>query len=256
MSPASVTDAICLTAQKFSETSKIAVLYTRRYGRVSVIAKGAYRPKSHFWGHLEPLSVSECVVYMKPTERLQILGSCRATVTWTPLTESLERAAHAFAVCEFLYRHTYEQEDEALFQLSVDALGSLSQLPDSYVARQFWGFMLGALEQLGFRPEFDHCERCGRVPAADQRVVFDAIAGKIICRNCRREGGRQFILSPGALAELKRRQRLPILGPGEEPLAPTALDEITGALSEFKVYHLGGGRLRSLAFAQRMSSTT
>ncbi|MBD3298518.1 MAG: hypothetical protein GF341_07690 [candidate division Zixibacteria bacterium] len=172
------------------------------------------------------------------------------------MTESLERAAHAFATCEFLYRHTYEGEDEALFELSVDTLASLARLPDAQVARQFWGFLLGALEQLGFRPEFDHCERCGRVPAADQRVVFDAVAGKVICRNCRREEGRQFILSPAALAELKRRQQQPILGPGEEPLAPKTLDEIIGALSEFKVYHLGGGWLRSLAFAQRMSSTT
>lgn len=254
MSPASVTDAICLTAQKFSETSKIAVLYTRRYGRVSVIAKGAFRPKSQFWGHLEPLSVSECVVYMKPTERLQILGSCRATVPWTPLTKSLERASYAFAVCEFLYRHTYEGEDGELFQLTVDSLGRMAQLPDRDVARQFWGFMLGALAQLGFRPEFDHCERCRRVPSTDQRVVFDAVAGKIICRHCRREEGRQFILSPEALAELKRRQLDPILGDSEAALPPRALDEIVNALSEFKVYHVGGGRLRSLAFAQRMSS--
>ncbi|GAB4319530.1 MAG: hypothetical protein Kow0074_09180 [Candidatus Zixiibacteriota bacterium] len=255
MSPASITDAICLTAQKFSETSKIAVLYTRRYGRVSVIAKGAFRPKSQFWGHLEPLSISECVVYMKPAERLQILGSCRATIPWTPLTSSLERASYAFAVCEFLYRHTYEGEDGGLFQLTVDVLMRLAQLPDQEVARQFWGFMLGALEQLGFRPEFDHCDRCRRLPSPEQRVVFDAVAGKIICRHCRREEGRQFILSPEALAELKRRQRNPILEDSEEPLLPGALNEIANALSEFKVYHVGGGRLRSLAFAQRMSST-
>jgi hypothetical protein len=75
-----VTEAICLTVQKFSETSKIAVLYTRAWGRVSVIAKGAFRPKSQFWGHLEPLSISECVVYKKPKEQIYLLSSCRALV--------------------------------------------------------------------------------------------------------------------------------------------------------------------------------
>jgi len=254
MSPASVTDAICLTAQKFSETSKIAVLYTRAFGRVSVIAKGAFRPKSQFWGHLEPLSVSECVIYMKPTERLQILASCRATMPWTPLTLSLERAAHAFAVCEFLYRHTYEGQDGDLFSLAVGTLDALGHIEEQNVPRQFWAFILGALDCLGFRPEFDHCTHCGRKPGADQRVVFDAVAGKIICRHCRKGEGRQFVLSAEALQELNRRQRQPILDSGEEPVARPAIEEIAGAMGEFATYHLGGGRLRSLAFARRVGA--
>lgn len=254
MSPASVTDAICLTAQKFSETSKIAVLYTRAYGRVSVIAKGAFRPKSQFWGHLEPLSVSECVIYMKPTERLQILASCRATMPWTPLTDSLERAAYAFAVCEFLYRHTYEGQDNDLFSLAVGTLDALGHLDDRDAPRQFWAFILAALDCLGFRPEFDHCTRCGRRPGPDQRVVFDAVAGKIVCRHCRKGEGRQFILSPEALRELNQRQQQPILDTDEPPLEPAALEEITGAIGEFATYHLGGGRLRSLAFARRVGA--
>jgi len=138
MSPPIVTDAICLTVQKFSETSKIAVLYTRLWGRISVIAKGANRPKSQYAGHLEPLSVAECVIYKKPTERLQLLSSCRATQPWLPLTTSLERAAYAFAVCEFLYRHTYEGQDGELFQLAAETLRSLAGLPDAETARQFW----------------------------------------------------------------------------------------------------------------------
>ena len=86
MSGPAVTEAICLTVQKYSETSKIAILYTRAWGRISVLAKGAYRPKSQFWGHLEPLSIAECVIYKKPTERLQLLASCRATFPWIGLT--------------------------------------------------------------------------------------------------------------------------------------------------------------------------
>lgn len=255
MSPATVTDAICLTVQKFSETSKIAVLYTRLWGRISVIAKGAFRPKSQFWGHLEPLSVAECVIYKKPTERLQLLSSCRATLPWLPLTLSLERAAYGFAVCEFLYRHTYEGQDGELYHLAVETLHSLAHLPDSEMARQFWGFLLGALDHLGFRPELEHCDRCGRSPAPDKKVVFDTAAGKIICRKCRRDEGRPHVLSPASLNELKRRQRQPILDDNEAALAPKALDEIAASIGDFAAYHLGGGRLRSLDFARRMTQT-
>lgn len=253
MSPPVVTDAICLTVQKYSETSKIAVLYTKVWGRQSVIAKGANRPKSQYLGHLEPLSIAECVIYFKPTERLQLLSSIRGTVPWLPVTTTLARAAHAFAVCEFLYRHTHEEPDDVLFGLSVDVLKSLARLPDASTGRQFWGFMLGALECLGFRPEFGKCVGCGSTPAAGQRVVFDSIEGKILCRRCRRDEGRFHHLSTTTLQELKTRQERPILDIEEPPLTPEAEEEIAGAVGEFATYHLGGRRLRSLAFARRVT---
>ncbi len=249
-----VTEAICLTVQKFSETSKIAVLYTRAWGRISVIAKGAFRPKSQFGGHLEPLSIAECVIYMKPVERLQLLASCRATVPWLLLTTSLPRAAYGFAVGEFLYRHTGEQRDDDLFDLAVQTLRVMAELGDDLAARQFWSFVLGALDCLGFRPVYDICDRCGRVPAPDQKVVFDATAGKIICRQCRRDNGRLYVLSPTALIELKNRQIHPILDKNEAALDPAVLEEVAASIEDFAVYHLGGRRLRSLNFARRVGA--
>lgn len=254
MSPPFVTEAICLTVQKYSETSKIAVLYTKLWGRISIIAKGANRPKSQYLGHLEALSIAECVIYFKPAERLQLLSSIRATSPWLPVTATLARSAHGFAVCEFLYRHTLEEPDPVLFELSTATLKSLAVLPDDRTGRQFWSFMLGALDCLGFRPEFERCVQCGTEPAPDQRVVFDSVAGKILCRRCRGEEGRFHVLSPAALGELKTRQREPILSINEPPLASTVEEEIAGAMGEFATYHLGGRRLQSLAFARRVTS--
>ena len=255
--PPVVTEAICLTVQKYSETSKIAVLYTQRWGRLSVIAKGVNRPKSQFLGHLEALSIAECVIYHKPRERLQLLASCRAVVPWLGLTASLSRAGHAFAVGEFLYRHTHEEPDNQVYGLSREALIAMASLPESQLARQFWGFLIAVLDAMGFRPELDGCERCGRRPSADRRVVFDAVAGKIICRDCRKERNEQghaHVLSTAALTELRQRQAQPILTGDEPPLSNGTLDEAATALEDFARYHLGGGPLRSLELARRGSS--
>ena len=40
--------AFVIHTQSFSESSVIAVLFTRHFGKISVIAKGAQRPKSKF----------------------------------------------------------------------------------------------------------------------------------------------------------------------------------------------------------------
>lgn len=252
-----VTEAICLTVQKFSETSKIAVLYTRAWGRISVIAKGAFRPKSQFWGHLEPLAISECVVYKKPKEQIYLLSSCRAIVPWVPLTASLAQAGYAFGVVEFLYRHSYEERDPELYDLSRAALISLARLPDDALARQYWGYLLAALDCLGFRPELDRCTTCDREPEPDQTVVFDAAAGRVICRDCREgraEGARPHRLGPDALAELRRRQNKPILEQSEPALENGALTDIAAAVEDFARYHLGGSRIKSLDFARRMGA--
>ncbi len=252
--PPQVTEAICLTVQKFSETSKIAVLYTREWGRISVIAKGANRPKSQFLGHLEPLSIAECVIYMKSKERLQLITSCRAVVPWLGLTASLPRAGYAFAVGEFLYRHTLEQSDVEMYDFARATLETMSHLPEALLARQYWAFLLGAMGQLGFRPNLDHCDSCGRGPEADRKVIFDAVAGKIICRKCRQgrtEQGRPHVLSAAALAELLIRQREPILDSGAPPVDRGAVDEIAAAIEDFARYHLGGGATKSLELARR-----
>ena len=48
-------DAIVLSAIRYSETSKIVRLATRDHGVISAIAKGASRPKSRFGGALNSL---------------------------------------------------------------------------------------------------------------------------------------------------------------------------------------------------------
>jgi DNA repair protein RecO (recombination protein O) len=257
MAAPEVTEAICLTVQKFSETSKIAVLYTRAWGRISVIAKGAFRPKSQFWGHLEPLSISECVVYKKPKDQIYLLSSCRAVVPWVPLTASLSQAGYAFAIAELMYRFSYEERDTDLYDLSRAALISMANLRDQDLPRQYWGYLLGALDCMGFRPELLSCTSCDKSPQADQMVVFDAAAGRIICRDCREtraEGARPHRLSPEALAELRRRQNKPILGEREPALTNGTLDEIAAAVEDFARYHLGGSKIKSLEFARRMGS--
>jgi DNA repair protein RecO (recombination protein O) len=258
MSAPEVTEAICLTVQKYSESSKIAVLYTQRWGRISVMAKGAYRPKSQLWGHLEPLSIAESVVYKKPKEQIYLLSSCRATVPWLPLTGSPERAGYAFAVCEFLYRFSYEEENPEMYPLARAVLVALSHQPQVTLARQFWAFMLAGLEVMGFRPALDTCTTCGRSPETDQSVIFDAAAGRIICRSCREgrtEASRPYKLSPSALAELRLRQKEPILEDNQPPLENGALGEIAAAVEDFARYHLGGAKLKSLDFARRMSAS-
>ena len=61
------TDAIVLRSMKYGETSKIVTLYSKKFGKIKVIAKGARSAKSKFGASLEPMMHSSVIFYKKGT---------------------------------------------------------------------------------------------------------------------------------------------------------------------------------------------
>jgi DNA repair protein RecO (recombination protein O) len=68
------TDAIVLRSRKQGDTSKICALYTKEYGLVDVIAKGAREMKSKFAGSLELFMHVTAVFYKKQGKELYLLS--------------------------------------------------------------------------------------------------------------------------------------------------------------------------------------
>ena len=56
MSPSVWEDCFLLHQRSYGETSIIADVFTRNFGKMSIIARGAKKPKSKFFGYLVPFS--------------------------------------------------------------------------------------------------------------------------------------------------------------------------------------------------------
>ena len=67
------TDAIVLKSMRFRETSKIVTFYTRRYGKIAAVAKGARETKNKFGAALEPMTGVNLVFYKKEQRDLQLV---------------------------------------------------------------------------------------------------------------------------------------------------------------------------------------
>ncbi|GAG10551.1 unnamed protein product, partial [marine sediment metagenome] len=198
------TNALVLKTQQWSETSKIAHLYTRKWGRISVLAKGAMRPKAKFWGHLETFSLVEAVIYKKPREGLQLLAQCHLLNPFGGLYADPERAGYGFAAVEFLERHTFEEANDELFEWTVFNFHRWQKLTGNRLALGFYEYLLVALGCLGYRPAINTCRVCGREPGEGRKVMFDQAGGGLICRRCATEGSRYQVLSPGAYERIKK----------------------------------------------------
>lgn len=178
------TDAIVLSTMKFRETSKIARLYTREFGRVSVLAKGARAAKSPFRSALEPMNHVAAVIYKKDNRELQLLSQCDVLTSFKHLSEEMEKLQTALAALELVNVVTHEEErNEELFELLLSFLTAVNDATKNLkVALYYFEMRLTGL--LGFQPELDVCSQCGRSAEELNGDAYKFGQSGILCRRC------------------------------------------------------------------------
>ncbi len=194
------TDATVLQTFPYSETSKIARLATRDLGVVSVMAKGARRPKSKFGASLQPLSDGTVQLYFKQTRDLHTLTEFELERHRLGLTRDLARYSAASALAELVMRFSPQEPHPALFEQTRQSLNFLSDAQTEDVAMAALTVMWSGVHALGFAPTLDGCAVDGRPLAADD-VAFSVMEGGFLCRQCAqsRETARMAVADREAL---------------------------------------------------------
>jgi len=195
--------AIVLRSIDFSESSSIVTLFTREFGKIHGMAKGARRPKGPFEGALDLLALSRIVFLRKSSDALDLLTEAKLERRFRPAGGDLSSLYAAYYVAELLGELTddYDPHPE-LFDAADQALAEL-RAPGG-VARSLLRFELTALRVLGHLPSLADCVECGRPVETGRRVHFSPLAGGVLCPTCR-AGKKQVIsLSPEVLSVLAK----------------------------------------------------
>jgi DNA repair protein RecO (recombination protein O) len=198
------TDAIVLRLFPFSESSCVVSLFTRDFGKQSVLAKGAWRQRSPFEGALDLLSICRVVFIPKAGDALGILTEAKLVERFRAGRQSLLRLYCGYYVSELLDRFTERSDAQPeLYELAtatLAALGDQQQEPRACILR--WELQL--LRLVGHAPTWDRCAQCGAPIDADAMRPFAPLAGGVVCEAC--AGGlRPLIQIPAAArAELRR----------------------------------------------------
>ena len=96
------TDAIVLQSRKYSDSSKIVELFSKNFGKISVIAKGAYSLKSRFGGCLEPLSIIHISFYKKIDSGLYLLKSSELLISLNQIHKDSNTLLAGLVIAEFI----------------------------------------------------------------------------------------------------------------------------------------------------------
>ncbi|MCL5035016.1 MAG: DNA repair protein RecO [Bacteroidetes bacterium] len=245
------TEAVVLRAVNYRDSSKIVTLYTRRYGKMSAIAKGARNPKSKFGSLLQPLNYLQIVFYRRESRQLQYISSSEFVRYFKSLTSDMDRLSVAMALVEIVNRVMHdEEENEKIFQLLVDSLAVLD-MPETSPENVFIHFGLHMAIELGFAPAFRSCLRCGnRIDLEkERRVCYVIEKGGPLCEKCAVSINIDFLLSGSALPILESLVRLSPAVAAKAKIEPALRNELRDFVFVYLKRHSGSLKeLKSLQF--------
>jgi len=236
--PAEKADAIVLRTVEFMETSLVVTLFTREFGKIGALAKGARRPKGPFESALDVLALCRIVFLHKSSEVLDLLTEAKLLRRFRPAGKDLSSLYAGYYVAELLGELTQEDDPHPeLFDLADETLEALAA--GEPVCRRVIRFELGTLRLLGHIPSLDRCVECGTPVEVAGRVAFGQLDGGVLCRDCR-IGRKQVVsITAGALRTMaqladpqsRHWQRIEI--------DPRTLGETRGVLNHYLSHLLG-----------------
>ncbi len=243
MSAVATTEGVVLRSMKYRETSKIVTFYTRKFGKVSGMVKGARRAKNSFGSSLEPMSYVTVVVYKKAGRELQTIAQCDIIKPFRHLMEDIDRMAAGISLVELsaLVAHE-EEENPSFFDLLVKSLEAIN-LSEARASNIVWYFELKLAKILGFGPTFGRCAFCGTKRRAGSDARFHLPKGGLICSACFPVPGQITRLSGisldllDKLSALEKPESATTLGPDQQ-----SKTEVEAFLQTFLHFHVSGMR--------------
>ncbi len=236
--PSEKATALVIRTVEFSETSLVVSLFTREFGKIGALAKGARRLKGPFESALDLLALCRIVFLRKTSDALDLLTEAKLLRRFRPAGRDLGPLYAGYYVAELLEALTEEDDPHPeLFDLAEETLQALAA--GEPVAKWVARFELGGLRWLGHLPSLDACAECGAPITPVGRVPFGQVEGGVLCGRCR-EGKRQIVLvSAGVLRAMAQLADPDRLAWRRMEIDARSLGELRSVLNHYLVNLLG-----------------
>jgi DNA repair protein RecO (recombination protein O) len=132
------TEGFVLKTMLFKESSLIASIFTKKFGKIKVLAKGVRRPKSKLCG-------ADAVV-IDDFEKVRVYP---------------RKVNAGMVLCEFFEKTLpLEEIDSHAYTLLLNFLKELQDIDKAAIKSLTYYYLLKTLSGAGVRPHFENCVRC------------------------------------------------------------------------------------------------
>ncbi|WP_141431513.1 DNA repair protein RecO [Bacillus sp. 03113] len=171
-------EGIVIRTIDYGETNKIVTLYTREWGKVGVMARGAKKTNSRLAAITQPFTYGHFLVLkgrgLGNLQQGELISSMRL------IKQDIFLTAYGSYIIDLADKCTDDQKPNPfMFELLLQTLSYLEEGFDREIITNI--FEIKMLSALGLNPMFDHCAVCG---SREGRFSFSIREGGIICHRC------------------------------------------------------------------------
>lgn len=174
-------EGIVIKERDYGDTSKIIEVFTKKYGIVSMIAKGAKNPKSNLYSCTSRLTFGNFFVYYKPS-KLSTLSLVDILDPLKEIKKDIIKVNYASYICELteqVIKQVPNNDIVDIYDLMLNTLKKINEKFDEVVLTNI--IELKYLDYLGVAPVLDSCSSCGR---KDLIATISVQKYGLLCKEC------------------------------------------------------------------------
>ncbi len=227
-------EGVVINERDYSESSKILDVFTKKYGLISVIAKGAKRLKSNLRATASKITYGYFHIYYKEGKLstlidIDIIDSLRNIKT------DLFKMGYVSFICELVgqvSKQTIKQTDnEEIYNIFIASLIKINNNFDPMVITNI--IELKLLFYLGVLPVIDECVKCGNVTSI---VTLSAYEGGLLCSKCKIN---EYIVDPKTIKFIRMLYYVDINKISKLDISDKVKKEIDVFINDYYNYHTG-----------------
>ena len=247
------THALVIRQADFSETSRVVTFFTREFGRISALAKGAKRLKGPFEAAIDLLSECQIVFIRKSSNSLDLLTEARLVQRFRPGRDGLIGLYGGYYVAELLASLTEEYDPHpSLFDETISTLEALASDSNSLVA--IIRFELCVLREIGQLPTFELCAVCESPTTSPGKYAYWVNQGGLICPSCRKQNYEQNLIQAGTVAILRKLSEAQSQTAARLAISPVQIQELR-RITTSSVCHVLGRRPKTLRYIESAAAS-
>ncbi len=192
------TRGVVVKTINLGEADKIITLLSEKFGKIQAVAKGARRTRSRFIAGTQLFCYGDFLLYKGKT--WHYVNQADIINSFYKIRNDLEVLSGSTYIVQLIAEVAQpEQPSEALFDLAVEALRTMSE-GEGDTQLVIRAVELKIMDIAGFRPVLSRCVNCGK---AQRLHWFSPSSGGVLCNDCRKTDVCCYNISPATLEFMK-----------------------------------------------------
>lgn len=172
------TRGIVIKRTNFSESDRLLVIFSEKFGKIRAIAKGVRKPLSKLSGNIELFCLTDFVI--AEGRNLDIVTSAEIEKCFINLRNHLESTTMAYYFADIIDQMTGENEShQKIFSLLIEVLENIDEKQTQILLPYF---EINFLSAIGYKPELSTCVECEKKITEDS--YFSYGGGGLVCEAC------------------------------------------------------------------------